>query len=43
MGYEVDKKSIVLDSPLKREGSYEVVLKLYKGVSCKLKVSVKGK
>ena len=30
MGYTVDKKSIVLDSPLKREGNYEVVLKLYK-------------
>ena len=43
LGYTVDKKSIVLDSPLKREGAYEVVLKLYKGVSCKLKVNVKGK
>ena len=43
LGYTVDKKAIVLDSPIKREGAYDVVLKLYKGVSCKLKVSVKGK
>jgi len=42
-GYEVDKKAIVLDAPLKRIGLYEVGLKLYKGVSGKLKVNVKEK
>ncbi len=42
-GYEVDKKSIVLDAPIKRIGSYEVSLKLYKGVTGKLKVNVKEK
>ena len=39
----VDKKAVVLDSPIKREGVYEVDLKLYKGVSAKLKVNVKAK
>lgn len=42
-GYEVDKKAIVLDASLKRIGLYEVGLKLYKGVSGKLKVNVKEK
>lgn len=39
----IDKKAVVLDSPIKREGVYEVDLKLYKGVSAKLKVNVKAK
>lgn len=43
MGYEVDKKMVVLDSPIKRAGVYEVSLKLYKGVSGKLKINVKAK
>lgn len=42
-GYAVDKKNIVLSAPIKREGAYEVELKLYKGVSCKIKVNVKAK
>lgn len=43
LGYAVDKKDVNLDKPIKTEGVFEVELKLYKGVSCKLKVSVKGK
>ena len=38
-----DKKNIVLDKAIKTEGLFEVELKLYKGVSCKIKVSVKAK
>jgi large subunit ribosomal protein L9 len=43
LGYTVDKKDVNLDKPIKTEGVFEVELKLYKGVSCKLKVAVKGK
>ncbi len=43
LGYKVDKKDVNLDKPIKTEGSFEVELKLYKGVSCKLKLNVKGK
>ena len=43
LGYKVDKKDVNLDKPIKTEGVFEVELKLYKGVSCKLKVAVKGK
>ena len=42
-GFTVDKKMVVLDSPIKRAGVYDVVLKLYKGVTGKLKVNVKAK
>lgn len=40
MGFSVDKKDIVVSGPIKREGVYDVDLKLYKGVSAKIKVSV---
>lgn len=43
LGAVVDKKNIILSAPIKREGVYEVELKLYKGVSCKLKLNVKAK
>ena len=43
MGFSVDKKDIVVSGPIKREGIYDVDLKLYKGVSAKIKVSVKAK
>lgn len=42
-GYTVDKKMIVLDTPIKRAGVYDVSLKLYKGVTGKLKVNVVAK
>ncbi len=43
LGYEVDKKNIVLDKAIKTTGAFEVELKLYKGVACKLRVNVKAK
>lgn len=43
MGFSVDKKDIVVSGPIKREGVYDVDLKLYKGISAKIKVSVKAK
>ncbi len=43
MGFSVDKKDIVMDKAIKTEGAFEVELKLYKGVSCKLKLNVKAK
>ena len=43
MGYSVDKKNVALDKPIKTEGNFEVEIKLYKGVSTKLKVVVKAK
>lgn len=43
LGFKVEKKDIVLDKAIKTEGLFEVDLKLYKGVSCKLKVNVKSK
>lgn len=43
LGYTVDKKNIEVKEPIKRAGSYEVLVKLYKGVSAKLKINVSAK
>ena len=43
LGYTVDKKDVNLDKPIKTEGVFDVELKLYKGVSGKVRVAVKGK
>lgn len=43
LGYIVDKKMIIVDNPIKTAGIFEVTLKLYKGVSGKLKLNVKAK
>ncbi len=43
MGYTVDKKDVVLEKSIKTVGVFDVELKLYKGVSCKLKVQVESK
>lgn len=43
LGYTVDKKAIVVENPIKTAGVFEVTLKLYKGVSGKLKLNVKAK
>ena len=43
LGYTIDKKDVNLNKPIKTEGCFEVELKLYKGVSCKLKIAVKAK
>ena len=39
-GYNVDRKKIELSNPIKSEGNYEVVARLYKGVTAKLKLQV---
>lgn len=43
LGFSVDKKDVVLDKPIKTAGVFEIELKLYKGVSCKVKVQVEAK
>lgn len=40
IGYEVDKKKIVIPSPIKKLGLYEVEIKLISGVPCKIKLKV---
>lgn len=40
LGFTVDKKKIVLSSPIKALGSYTVTCKLFPEVSAKLRVSV---
>ena len=42
-GISIDKKMVVLNSAIKMIGSYEVEIKLYKGVSAKLKINVQAK
>lgn len=41
-GYDIDKKKIVIDGPIKLVGVYSVALKLAEGVSAKINVEVKG-
>lgn len=41
-GYPVDKKKIMLSSPLREAGSYDVELKLFEGVSAKITVRVEA-
>lgn len=41
-GYDIDKKKIVLVSPIKLVGDYDVTLKLAEGVSAKICVQVRG-
>ena len=43
MGYSIDKKVINLQSSIKTVGKFEAELKLYKGVSGKLKINVIAK
>lgn len=43
LGYQVDKKLINLAAPIKTTGNFEAELKLYKGVSGKLKIEVAAK
>lgn len=42
-GYNVDKKLIVLSAPIKTVGAFVAELKLYRGVSGKLKINVIAK
>ena len=41
-GYEVDKKKVVLEGPIKSVGLYSVELKLAEGVSTSIKIEVAG-
>ena len=41
-GYEIDKKKILLENPIKTVGAYSVQLKLAEGVSAKITVEVVG-
>ncbi len=43
LGFVVDKKDIVIDKAIKTAGLFDAELKLYKGVSCKIKINVKAK
>ena len=40
-GYEVSKKQIVLDTPIKYAGVYKVTIKLFTGISAKISVEIK--
>ena len=42
-GIAVDKKAVVLNSAIKMIGVYDVEVKLYRGVSAKVKVNVQAK
>lgn len=39
-GYQIDKKKIVLQSPIKEIGTYDVTIKLFQGISANIKVKV---
>lgn len=41
LGYTIDKKKIVVAQPIKALGNFEVTIKLFPEVVCKLKVEVK--
>lgn len=42
LGFEVDKKKIILDEPIKQLGTFSVEIKIYPGVSAKFNVKVEG-
>ncbi len=39
-GFDVDKRKVLLESPIKTLGEYEVEIKLHEGVSAKVRVKV---
>jgi len=39
-GYDIDKKKIVMDEPIKRLGEYSVTIKLHPEISTQIKVQV---
>ena len=41
-GYEVDKRKVVLTSPIKTLGQYDIEIKLMEGISAKIKIDVQG-
>lgn len=40
MGFKVDKRTILLDSPIKATGNYQLTVKLHPEASCKINVLV---
>ncbi len=42
LGYDIDRKKIELENPIKTVGTYTITLRLYKGVVGKVKVQVEG-
>lgn len=42
LGLDIDKKKIELNEPIKSQGTFEVGLKIYAGISAKMKVIVKA-
>ncbi len=40
IGYNIDKRQIMLDSPIKSTGVYDIEIKLYPTVSVKIKLNV---
>ena len=40
-GFEINKKQIVLDNPIKYAGVYKIDIKLFTGITAKLQVEVK--
>lgn len=41
-GYDIDKKKVVLPSPIKTLGEYDIDLKLLEGISAKIKITVEA-
>ena len=41
-GFNVERKDIVIDDPIKSLGNYFVSIYLHKDVSCKVKIKVKA-
>lgn len=41
-GYDIDKRKVVLEQPIKTLGVYDIELKLLEGVSTKIVVTVEG-
>lgn len=43
LGIEIDKKKLILDAPLKHEGTFDVPIKLHSKVTGSIKVIIEGK
>lgn len=41
-GYDVDKKKIIIKDTIKNLGVYDIEIKLYANISCKIKINVIG-
>lgn len=41
-GFEVDRKQIEIEAPIRKAGQYEVVVKLHTDVTAKVKIKVEG-